>query len=148
MSWTEQRCSSELLMGQDKDISLLPTAMGEKMHATVKNQSLLFIAVNSYHLNVFYDQSLTGWNLALRSTNTQSCPHSEKCCLSAMTILWYYLLFSSSSIITAEPNAWLCRWGCVIITNKSWHFNGDCCTLGIPLIMFLWKSSGLSKVDG
>lgn len=109
------------------------------MHATVKKNPVpsFYSCELLYHLNVFYDQNLTGWNLVLWSTNTQMCPHSEKCCLSAMTIPWHYLLFSSSSMVTAQPNAWLCRSGCVIITNKSWHFNGDCCTWGVLLIMFL-----------
>lgn len=130
VSWMEQRRSSEFLMDQSKEIALLPV---KQMHAvTVKNSALSFyFCALFYHLIVFYDPYLTSW------TNIQLCPCCENRCLSVMTIMWYYHSLSFSSIVKAESSDWVCRLGCVIITNKSWHFNGESCTWGVPLIMLI-----------
>lgn len=124
MSWTEQMLLWAF-NGPDQGHSFAAyTAIGEKTNAIAakKSFSSFYSCELWYHLNVFHDQNLTSWNLALWSTNTQLCPRSEECCLSAMTILWYHTLFSSSSIVKAEPNDRVCSSGCVIITNNSWHF--------------------------
>lgn len=122
MSWTEQRRSSEFVMGQNKEISLLPMKQQDSkcmpFHVKKSVPSFYFCEL-LYDLDVFYDQYLTSWNLALCSTNIQLSPCYKKHCLSAMTILWYYHLFSFPSIVKAESSDWVCRLGCVIIANKS-----------------------------